>query len=217
MSEAKVVAILNQKGGVGKTTISTNVAHRLHTLGFDTLLVDADPQGSARTWSAEARENSFPVIGLDRDNLPIELFKMSEMFEWVVIDGAPQLRRMSAATITAADVVLIPVQPSPYDIWATEDLVDLVKARQDVRPELKAAFVVSGAIKKTKLGGEVREALAQFELPVFVAGTTRLVHYPTTAASGQTVYAMETHQACKEINDITAELIQFSKEEGVRC
>jgi chromosome partitioning protein len=206
-----VVAVVNQKGGSGKTTISTNITHALHINGYKSMLVDTDPQGTARTWSAECKEDLFPVVGLDRDNLGRELKKISNGFDWIVLDGAPQLKRMSAAAISASDIVLIPVQPSPYDIWATEELVEIIKEKQEIKPNLKAAFLISRAIKKTKLNNEVRKVLNEFGLSVFKNSTSQFVHYPTTAAEGKTVFSISSHQACSEINAITQELIKFSK------
>lgn len=212
---AKVISIVNQKGGVGKTTIATNVTHALHLQGHKVMLIDSDPQGSARTWSAECTDEIFPVIGLDRENLPRELKKISKGYDWIVIDGAPQLTKMSAAAVAASDVVIIPVQPSPYDVWATEDLVEIVKTRQAIRPNLKAAFLISRVIKKTKLSNEVRAVLDDFELPILKNSTTQSVHYPTTAARGQTVFSAPEHQVCNEVKKITLELIELSLEEEV--
>lgn len=108
----KVIAVLNQKGGSGKTTIATHLARALQLDGADVLLVDSDPQGSARDWAAVREDQPVPVVGIDRPTIERDLKSVARK-DYVVIDGAPQ----------AADFVLIPVQPSPYDIWATADLV----------------------------------------------------------------------------------------------
>jgi len=206
----KIIAILNQKGGSGKTTISTNLAHALQLDGQDVLLVDADPQGSARDWNEANDAELLPVIGLDRETLPKDLKAVATNYDWVVIDGAPQIAKLSAAAIKAADVILIPVQPSPYDVWACADLVEIIKARQEVtdgRP--KAAFVVSRKIKKTKLGQEVWKALEEYDLPVFKNGTTQRVAYPSTASEGKTVYSLANKEAIEEMEALKNELKSF--------
>jgi len=138
----KVIAVLNQKGGSGKTTIATHLARALQLAGANVLLVDSDPQGSARDWAAVREDQPLTVVGIDRPTIDRDLKQIARK-DFVVIDGAPQAADLAVSAIKAADFVLIPVQPSPYDIWATADLVDLVKQRIEVTDgRLQAAFVV---------------------------------------------------------------------------
>ena len=205
-----IIAVLNQKGGSGKTTIATNLAHSLLIQSNSVLLVDSDPQGSTRDWNTANDGELLPVIGLDRETLPKDLKRISANYEWVVIDGAPQIAKMSAAAVKAADVIIIPVQPSPYDVWATADLVDIIKARQAVANGFpKAAFLISRSIKNTKLNREVYEALHGYDLPIFKNGTTQLVIYPTTASKGLTVFSQPGNPAITEIENIRKELQEF--------
>jgi chromosome partitioning protein len=107
-----------------------------------------------------------------------------------------------------ADAVLIPVQPSPYDIWAAADLVDLIKARQEVTDgKPQAAFLISRAIKRTVLGREILAALAEYGLPVFASGTVQRQSYPRSAAEGRTVLEDGSKEAAEEINAIADELL----------
>ena len=128
----KVIAVLNQKGGSGKTTIATHLARALQLDGADVLLVDSDPQGSARDWSAVREDQPLTVVGIDRPTIDRDVKNVARKVDFVVIDGAPQAADLAVSAIKAADFVLIPVQPSPYDIWATADLVELVKQRIEV-------------------------------------------------------------------------------------
>ena len=187
----KVIAVLNQKGGSGKTTIATHLARALQLGGADVLLVDSDPQGSARDWAAVRADHPLTVVGIDRPTIDRDLKQIARK-DFVVIDGAPQAADLAVSAIKAADFVLIPVQPSPYDIWAAADLVDLVKQRIEVTDgRLQAAFVVSRAIKGTRIGSEVSEALAGYGLPVLESRITQRVSYPGTAAAGLTVMESE--------------------------
>lgn len=201
------MAILNQKGGSGKTTLATNLAHALKLSGERVLLVDADPQGSARDWNAANEGKLLSVVGLDRETLPVDLKGIESGYDWIVIDGAPQVAKLSAAAIKAADVVIIPVQPSPYDVWSTADLVGLIKARQEVTGgKPKAVFLVSRAIRNSKLSREVGEALQGYGLPTLKAGTTQRVIYPTTASHGLTVMSDPGCEAAMEIMAIVREI-----------
>ena len=208
---AKIIAILNQKGGVGKTTFSVNLAMGLQQSGDKVLLVDADPQGSARDWHAAGDGELLNVIGLDRPTLDKDLKTHKINYDWIVIDGPPKLADMSIAAIRSADLVVIPVQPSPYDIWATQDTIDLIKARQEIadgRP--KAAMLISRQIANTNLGREVREALNGYEMHILTAGTFQRVVYAETAAKGRTVLdAAPNSEAALEMKKIVAELKEF--------
>lgn len=207
----KVIAVLNQKGGSGKTTIATHLARALQLQGGSVLLVDSDKQGSARDWSAVNESNPVTVIGLDRPTLDRDLKNISDK-DFVVIDGSPQATDLAVSAIKAADFVLIPVQPSPYDIWATSDLVDLVKQRIEMTDnKLKSAFVVSRAIKNTKIGSEVSEVLIEYGLPVLNAKIVQRIAYPNSAAIGKTVFETEskTSDAVAEMNALATEVKSY--------
>ena len=207
----KVIAVLNQKGGSGKTTIATHLARALQLQGSSVLLVDSDKQGSARDWSAVNESNPVTVIGLDRPTLDRDLKNISDK-DFVVIDGSPQATDLAVSAIKAADFVLIPVQPSPYDIWATSDLVDLVKQRIEMTDnKLKSAFVVSRVIKNTKIGSEVSEVLIEYGLPVLNAKIVQRIAYPNSAAIGKTVFETEskTSDAVAEMNALATEVKSY--------
>lgn len=205
----KVLAVLNQKGGSGKTTIATHLARALQLAGAEVLLVDSDPQGSARDWAAVREDQPLTVVGIDRPTIERDLKNIARK-DFVVIDGAPQAADLAVSAIKAANFILIPVQPSPYDIWATADLVDLVKQRIDVTDgRLQAAFVVSRAIKGTRIGAEVTEALGGYGLPVLDTRITQRVIYPSTAAGGTTVLDVEpAGDAAAEVHALAAEIRQ---------
>ena len=210
---AKIIGIINQKGGVGKTTLSVNLAMGLKQTGDRVLLVDSDPQGSARDWHAVGNGELLTVIGLDRPTLDKDVKALKDNYDWIVIDGPPKLADMTIAAIRCSDVVLIPVQPSPYDIWATEDTIDLIKARQQVTEGLpKSAVLISRQITNTKLGREVREAINGYEIPTFNFSTCQRVVYAETAAKGGTVLDMAPNsEAAIEIKQIVQELKEFAR------
>ena len=204
----KVIAVLNQKGGAGKTTIATHLARAIQLDGQDVLLVDSDPQGSARDWAAVREDQPVTVVGIDRPTIERDLKNLAKK-DVVIIDGAPQAADLAVSAIKAADFVLIPVQPSPYDIWATADLVELVKQRIEITDgRLRAAFVVSRAIKGTKIGAEVSAALEGYGLPVLDTRVIQRVVYPGTAAAGSTVLDAEpAGDAAAEIRALAAEIM----------
>lgn len=202
----KKVAILNQKGGVGKTTLATNIATKLYLNKSRVLLIDSDPQGSARDWHA-AGNSEIAVVGIDRPTLDKDIQKISENFDWIIIDGAPQLTDMAISAIKCADLVIIPVQPSPYDIWASEDLVDIIKHRQQLTDgNPKSYFCISRKIITTSLSKEIVEALQGYSLPIMKSYTSQRIIYAKSAAEGQTVFDTNNNEAIQEITNIVTEI-----------
>jgi chromosome partitioning protein len=210
---SKIIALLNQKGGSGKTTIATNLARALQLEDDKVLLIDSDPQGSARDWHAASEGEYLPVIGMDRPTLDKDIQAIDKSYEWIIIDGAPQISKLAAAAVKCTDVVLIPTQPSPYDIWACEDLVDIIKARRQVTDgKPKAAFVISRTKKNTHASREIREVLEQYELPIFTSFTSDRIIYASSASTGQTVLDIEPKgEAAREIKAIVEELKIFTQ------
>jgi chromosome partitioning protein len=213
MSEAKVIAILNQKGGVGKTTLSIHIATALagDTNGsrHKVLLIDADPQGSALDWSTErTAAPNFPVIGLPKPTLHREIAALGQGYEWVVIDGPPRVNDLSRSAIAASDLVLIPVQPSPFDVWAAQEIIDIVNQCLVLKPNLLTRFVINRLFANTTLGTEVQEALAGFNVTTLNTIVRNRTEYAKAARLGLT--ALETEPrgpAAHEINALVEEFI----------
>jgi len=205
-----IISVLNPKGGCGKTTISTNLARALHDRGHSVLIVDSDPQGSARDWHASNEDNPIELVALDRPNNVKTLASMATNYDYVVIDGAAKLEDMIAAAIKVSDFVLIPVQPSPYDIWAASDLVDFIKARQEVTDGSPlASFVVSRVVEGTRLSCDVRAALDEYGLSVCDTTITQRQVYPQTASEGLTVFDADNAKAKAETLTLIDELIKM--------
>ena len=208
---ASVIAVLNSKGGTGKTTLATNLAGWLHHGGARVLVVDTDPQGSARDWHHARPEGvELPaVVAMDRPTVHREIGSIGAPYDFVVIDGAAKLEQVAASALKAADLVLIPVQPSGFDLWAVADLVDAVHVRREVtdgRPQ--AAFVVSRQVAGTHLAAEVAEALGGLGLPVFAGRTSQRVAYAEAAQSGLTVTDYEPGgRAADEVRAIGQEAL----------
>lgn len=207
----RIIAVLNPKGGSGKTTLATNLSRALSDRGLKTLLVDSDPQGSASDWHAARDDNPLPFLAYGKPENFKALPGIAAAYDFCLIDGAAKLTGMIAAALKVSDAVLIPVQPSPYDIWAAADLVELIKARQEVTEgKPQAAFLVARAVPNTVLSREIRAALTDYGLPVFAAGTAQRQSYARSAAGGRTVFddAAGGGTAADEIVRVTDELLQ---------
>jgi chromosome partitioning protein len=209
-----IIGVLSQKGGVGKTTIAVNLAATFAKSGLRVLLVDADPQSSALQWSA-ARDADplFAVVGMAKPTLHKELPDIAKDYQVVIIDGAPRVNELGRAAILASDLVLIPVQPSPYDIWAAAETVRLIQEAQDFKPSLKGVFVINRKIANTAIGRDVTEALSQFaNIPVLPTALHQRVVYAESAGQGLSVLEVEPKGgAAREVAEL-AKLLMVQQE-----
>ena len=183
-----VISVANQKGGVGKTTTAFTLARGLQMLGYKTVLVDCDSQGSARNWKAANEGNSVPVYAIDRPIVHSEVKNLAH-YDVVVTDGAPTLKDMAASVIKAADLVIIPCQPSPLGLWALEPFVEMVQERIELTDgALKAAFLVSNVKSNTKLGQQIGEVLTNHKLDVLETEIATSEDYKQCVLHGLTVH-----------------------------
>ena len=114
-----IISVINQKGGVGKTTLSISLAAALAARKLCVLLVDADPQASALDWvAARGQDAPFAAVGMCKPILHLELPKMARDFDAILIDGPPRVYDVAKSAVMASDAVLIPVLPSQFDVWA---------------------------------------------------------------------------------------------------
>jgi len=206
-----IISVQNQKGGVGKTTLAVHLSHALADDGSTVLLVDADPQGSARDWAA-ARDGKpiFTVVGLDRPTIHRDLPEMAANYDHVCIDGPPRVSELARSAIAAADVVLIPVQPSPYDVWSAQEIIALCKEASVFKENLKSVFVINRKIVNTAIGRDVVDALSGYDIPVLKAQICQRIQFAESAATGQTVMEIDPKgRAAQEIKALVDELLEI--------
>lgn len=208
-----IFGFLNQKGGVGKSTLSICLAASLARTGARVLLIDADPQGSALDWAA-ARQGKplFTVVGFPRPSIHKEIGQIGQGYDHIVIDGPPRVTDLARSAIMASDIVVIPVQPSPYDIWAAEEVVKLIDEARVYKENIKSVFVVNRKITNTAIGRDVREALAAYPVHVLTASVAQRVVFAEAAAQGQAIFEIDpTGSAVAEIEAVAAELMEYAK------
>lgn len=207
-----IIAVQNQKGGVGKTTLAIHISHVLATSKKKVLLLDTDPQGSARDWAAAREtESPFTVIALDRPTIHRDLPNIAINYAHVVIDGPPRVSELARSGIIASDLIVIPVQPSPYDVWAAQEVINLISEASVFKENLKALFVINRKIVNTAIGRDVGEALANYPVPVAKSQICQRVALAESAATGQTVLETDPKgQAAKEIKALVKELLSYA-------
>ncbi|WP_176042867.1 ParA family partition ATPase [Burkholderia stabilis] len=209
-----IVALLNQKGGVGKTTLATHIAGELAMRSQSVILLDADPQGSALDWTQRRSQQGLPrlfsAVGLARETLHQEAPELARRADHVVIDGPPRIAALARSALLAAERVLIPVQPSPYDLWASAEMVALIREAQVFRPALRAAFVINRRVSTTVIGREARGVLAEQPMPALRAEVHQRIVFADSVAAGR--LARETapgSAAAREITALVDELLRW--------
>lgn len=207
----KVISVLNQKGGVGKTTIAVHLATALARKQHRVILLDADPQGSALDWSAARKDSAlFPVAGLPKSSIHKELPTLAMNYDYVVIDGPPRVYDVARSAIMASDLVIVPVQPSPYDVWAAKEIIDLLDEATVFKPALKRVFAINRKIANTAIGRDVVEALSNYPVAVLKTALCQRVPFAESATQGLTVFELDPDMlASREMSDLANEVLEL--------
>ena len=207
---ANVFAISNQKGGTGKTTLAMNFAAGLAKRGR-TLVIDADPQRSAGQWSSLAPESRpFPVSVIAvSGNLAREIDQFRDDYQYIVIDCPPTLETDTLKlAMQAANTVLIPVLPSPLDLWASVRLADAIDQARLSNKQLQAFLLINQLEPRSALSRAMQQALTEFNIPALKGHIRRRAIYRNAAIEGSSVFCIgkQGKDAAEEITAIIEEL-----------
>ncbi len=208
---ARIFSIANQKGGTGKTTLSMNFAAGLSRQG-KVLVIDADPQGSAGQWSCLSPEHRpFPVSVISiGGNLAREALRFAQDYDFLVIDCPPTLETETMKlAMSVSDVILIPVLPSPVDLWASIRLAEAIEQAKRQNRKLRPYIVVNQLEPRSALSKAMKQALEEFDIPALKSGIRRRAIYRNAAVEGASVYCMgkRGEAASKEIDEIIEEVL----------
>lgn len=211
----RIVAVVNQKGGCGKTTVAMQLAGTWARDGKrQVLVVDADPQGTATRWSASAPDEGFPatVVGLAASGRELhrEVLKLAPKYDLVVIDCPPAVDMPHPkSALSIADLAIIPVIPSPPDIWAAVGIRDLINAvaGDDLVPRLLLNMVQPN----TTLAKEAEAALKDFGIPIMETTLGLRQSFRQSAVYGSTVHDMKDARATDEVEALAKEALRLMR------
>ncbi len=202
-----IISVVNQKGGVGKTTLAINIAGAYAENGSNVILVDTDPQGSVLQWHSTNKSSAFDV-----EHYPFELKNSNiksyvRKYDCVIIDSPPALEAITRASLLISSLAIVPITPSPLDIWSAKETVRMIEAAGEKNKRLKTRLLVYRKVPGTRIGREAREALEHYGLKVFQTEITHRIAAVESMIAGLTVIQFAPKSvAAREIRSLIAEI-----------
>lgn len=209
-----IIGIVNQKGGVGKTTLAVSLAYEAVTRGKRTLLVDCDPQQSVMEWSDKRGDLALPsnlsIISMAKRTMHRDIKSISEDYDFTVLDGPPRTTDITRSVILACDLVILPCTPSNYDVMASLETVKLIQEAFPFKEKLKSVFAISRKLVNTAIGRDVTEAIQDLgsDIRLLKSQICNRVAY-AESSYGQSIQELNTDQkAISEMAQLYEELME---------
>jgi chromosome partitioning protein len=204
-----IISLVNQKGGVGKTTIAINLAGCLSMKNYHTLLIDADPQGSVLQWQSIENNDLFDVrhhpMPISRNDVKL----MARGYDHLVIDAPPAIGEIALSSLKVSNLAIIPVGPSPLDIWSSKDTISLMEESKKRNRSLKGKLLICRKIARTRVGREAREAMETYRMEVFESEISQRIAYVEAMISGLSVLQFAPNsEAANEIRSLCEEIMK---------
>lgn len=202
-----IISVTNLKGGVGKSTVSLNLAVWFAHQGKKVCILDTDvEQRTSMRWSGVRHKTDglpdIDVFGVESEQVIRASGKQAESYDIVIIDGSPQLGKTALATAMASDVVLVPMTPSAFDLWSFENFLTMFKQVKDIKePQgaiFKAFILLNRYTGKTNLDKSVSEVIQQFEVGVLESTLGYRVAYREAPIQGLGVLEMKGEKKAKD-------------------
>ena len=202
-----IISLINQKGGVGKTTVAVNLASGLAETGNRILVVDTDPQGSVVQWHSIVGGGEFEVLHLPSPQLSKELKTVSRRYDNIVVDSPPAIKEITRSAIEVSNLAIIPIAPSPLDIWSSKETIALVNTLGKKYRKLNAKILIYRKIPGTRLGKEARDAMQSYNLDILSTEISQRIVFVEAMIAGlsvlkyapKSIAANEIRSLCEEI------------------
>ena len=201
---AKIICVANRKGGVGKTTLATNLAVALNNKG-KSILIDADEQQSAFKWANQ--RDDIECITIHSDLLE-KLEQLDKEYEYILIDVAGRDSTIFREALLVSDTLIVPTQPSLLDLQVLDYMQEKVKTAKQTNENLKAYVLINRAAVRTTELKDAREFIAEFDQ--FILLQTVLferIQFRDAIVESKSVTEMNASKAKDELNQLIIELL----------
>ena len=217
---AKIIAVVNQKGGAGKTTLAMLLAGSLADAGNSVLVADADPQNTALHWAGMGKGYPATVedVSAEEGKLHKALRRRRDAYDYIVIDSPPAAAApVTHSALRIADLALVPVIPSPLDLWASVRIRAAIAFAREKNPGLLARLVVNQMQPNTLLAREVLGMLPEFGIPLLAGSLKSRTAYRQCAALGASIAALGSRAglAILEVEALRREVESLLRDAGV--
>jgi chromosome partitioning protein len=205
----KVITIAQQKGGAGKTTLAIHLAVAWSALGQKVAVLDTDPQASLTGWQGvratrqAARAGAPQVSAITGWRAPAEIERLAKAFDLVVVDSPPHTETEARVVIRAADLVIVPIQPSVMDLWATQATLNLAKAERTA-----ALLVLNRVPPRSSAAAEIAEEAHKLGVPVATTTLGNRVALASALNAGLGITEFQSSgSATTEVSSLAAEIL----------
>ena len=207
-----IISVTSLKGGVGKSTISQNLATCFANMGYKVAIIDTDTNASSVHWSG-LRDEKLPKISVmgitESDALRKNVRQFHEDYDIIIIDGTPSISRLVSTIIILGDIVIIPIRPSGLDIWATEKFVEHYDQARTLKEDVQAFFLLNEFNPKVKLNAAIKDALGDLEIETLKTTIKHRIAYEEACIMGMGAYEYKDKKAKKEMTDLTNEVLSI--------
>jgi chromosome partitioning protein len=205
----KIISIVNQKGGVGKTTVAINLGIGLARRNFRVGFLDTDPQGTAFQWQSIEGNVAFEVKHHPYRISSKVITEANRNHNLLIIDTPPAIGDITSSVLANCHLAIIPLAPSILDIWSSRATIDMIEEAKKINPKLKGRLLVSRKVPRTRLGRDGREAIVALEMDILDTEISQRIAYVESMIAGVSVfqYAPKS-EASKEMEDLCEEVLR---------